>query len=192
MQTAIFIDRDGVLIRDRERLTRPEEIEVLEGVAGALTRLKAAGHLLLLITNQPVVARGLCTLEDVDTVHARLGRLLSKQGAPPLDGAYVCPHHPHADLDEYRIACDCRKPRPGLILRAARERDIDLAGSFVVGDRLSDVAAGAAAGCRTVQVLSGKHADPPIVSPDPVDSNLRPDHVAPDLSGAADWILGRT
>jgi D-glycero-D-manno-heptose 1,7-bisphosphate phosphatase len=116
--------------------------------------------------------------------------LLEAAGAPPLDAVYFCPHHPEATLPEYRVICDCRKPRPGLLLRAAGEHGLDLGASFMVGDRLTDIAAGAAAACRTVLVQTGRHAEPPIVAAEPPAAPCRPDHTCPDLPAAAAWILG--
>jgi D-glycero-D-manno-heptose 1,7-bisphosphate phosphatase len=185
---AVFLDRDGVLIEDREVLTRPDEIRVLPGVAEGLRRLKAAGFALIVITNQAVVARGRITEEQLGEIHAEMRRLLERAGAPPLDAIYYCPHHPEAALPEYRTACQCRKPRPGLILRAAVERDLDLPRSVLVGDRITDIIAGQRAGCRTVLVESAATGAPPIVTLEPMDESLRPDYVCSDLVAAADWI----
>jgi D-glycero-D-manno-heptose 1,7-bisphosphate phosphatase len=191
MQAAVFLDRDGVLIEDVDLVVSPDQVRTIAGAAEALRRLKDAGFALVMVTNQPVVARGLCTLEDVDGIHDELDRLLEAGGGPALDGRYVCPHHPDADDPRYRRECDCRKPRPGLLERAARELALDLTGSYMVGDRPSDIAAGAAAGCTTVQVLSGRHEAPPIVSPEPIDPDLEAAQTVPDVGAAADWIASR-
>jgi D-glycero-D-manno-heptose 1,7-bisphosphate phosphatase len=191
MQAAVFLDRDGVLIEDVDRLVSPDQVRLLPGAADAVARLKDAGLALVLVTNQPVVARGLCTLEDVDRVHDELDRRLELAGGSALDARYVCPHHPDADDPRWREACDCRKPRPGMLQRAARELRLDLDRSYMVGDRPSDVAAGIAAGCTTLQVLSGRHADPPIVSPEPFDAQAEPAATVADAAAAADWILAR-
>jgi D-glycero-D-manno-heptose 1,7-bisphosphate phosphatase len=191
MQAAVFLDRDGVLIEDVDRLLSPDRLSVLPGAAEALARLGGAGFALVLVTNQPVVARGLCTLDDIDRIHDELDHRLRAAGGPALDARYVCPHHPDADDSAYRVSCDCRKPRPGMLVRAARELRLDLERSYMVGDRPSDVAAGAAAGCTTVQVRSGRHDAPPIVSPEPFDPTLEPVATVPDLTAAADWILSR-
>ena len=189
--TTIFLDRDGVLIEDRGLLVDPAEIRLLDGVPDALQRLSQAGFLLIVVTNQAVVARGLITPCEVDAIHAEMQRLLRLSGAPPLDAIYYCPHHPQATLPAYRTACQCRKPRPGLLLRAARERQLDLKACFMVGDRMTDIVAGAAVGCRTVLVETGKHTAPPIVTVDPLDDSCWPDYVCPDLAAAAEWILSR-
>lgn len=189
MNRAVFLDRDGVLVEDIDLLTRASDLRVLRGVPPALGRLRQAGFRLIVVSNQTVVARGLATEAEVREVNAALDQLLRNAGAPPLDGIYFCPHHPRATLPAYRMTCDCRKPRPGLILQAAREHGIDPASSFLVGDRLTDIAAGAHAGCRTVLVETGRHTQPPIETAEPLEPGLRPDFVCPDLGAAADWIL---
>lgn len=186
---AVFLDRDGVLIEDVHLLTRADDIRVLPGVPEALQQLHGAGLQLIVVTNQTVVARGLCTEHDVTALQHEVDLRLRHSGAPPLDAFYFCPHHPNATLAEYRIACECRKPRAGLLLRAAAERGIDLANSFLVGDRMTDIAAGACAGCRTVWVQTGCHSAPLIQTLDPLDPNLQPDYICPGLQEAARWIL---
>ena len=188
-QPAVFFDRDGVLIEDRGLLVDPAEIRVLDGVSDALQRLHEASYRLIVVTNQAVVARGLITLFQLDAFHAEMRRLLQLSDAPPLDAVYYCPHHPEATLPEYRLACQCRKPRPGLLLQAADDHNLDLKASFMIGDRRTDIAAGAAAGCRTVLVETGQHDAPPIVTIDPLEDSCRPDYTCPDLAAAADWIL---
>jgi D-glycero-D-manno-heptose 1,7-bisphosphate phosphatase len=191
MHPAIFLDRDGVLIEDVHLLTRPEQIVVLPGVPQALRALGEAGFKLIVVSNQTVVARGLASEAEVSAVNVHLETLLQRAGAPPLAGFYVCPHHPNATLPQYRTDCQCRKPRPGLFLQAAREHDIVLPRSFAVGDRVTDIIAGAKAGCRTVLVQTGKHADAPIESPDAIDVITQPDHVCASLAAAAEWILNQ-
>lgn len=186
---AIFLDRDGVLIEDVHLLTNPGDIRVLEGVPQALKNLKEAGFKLIVVSNQTVVARGLITEEDVFAINAEIELLLDQAGAPHLDGFYFCPHHPNATLPAYRIVCNCRKPQPGLLLRAAREHNLNLGVSFVVGDRITDIIAGARAGCRTVLVQTGKHDAPSIKTVEPLDESVQPDHVCADLRAASEWIL---
>jgi len=189
MSAAIFLDRDGVLIEDVHLLTNPRDIRVLEGVPQALRSLKEAGFQLIVISNQTVVARGLFTEQGVCAINAEMERLLEQAGGPHLDGFYFCPHHPKATLPAYRIACECRKPRPGLLLRAAREHDLNLGASFMVGDRITDIIAGARAGCRTVLIETGKHEAPPIETVEPLDESVQPDHICVALTAAAEWIL---
>ena len=187
---AVFLDRDGVLVDDQGLLLRAEQIRLLAGVPAALQRLKAAGLFLATVSNQAAVARGLIDEEELGDLNELVLDQIVACGGPRLDAVYYCPHHPEATLPEYRTACPCRKPRPGMILRAAAEHGLDLAASFLVGDRMTDIAAGAAAGCRTVLVACGRHAAPPIVTVDPIDPACRPDHACLDLEEAAQWILG--
>ncbi len=188
MNRAVFLDRDGVVTADVHLLTTAEQLLLLPGVPAALRSLKDAGFLLLLVTNQTVVARGLITEGQLDQIHQRLQAMLQAAGAPPMDGIYVCPHHPRATLAEYRVACDCRKPRAGLLRRAAKEWNLHLPGCFMIGDRITDIAAGAQAGCRTVLVETGQHLAPAIETVEPVDLKTVPDWACADLSAAVRWI----
>ena len=154
----------------------------------ALRRLRHAGFVLIAITNQTVVSRGRATLDDVAAVHAHIDRLIHEAGGPALDAWYVCPHHPHATVAAYRVQCECRKPRPGLLRTAATDHRLDLRRSFMVGDRITDVVAGHAAGCRTIQLRRGAYEAPPIVVVDPLPP-IEPDHGCDSLSQAADWIV---
>lgn len=192
MRPTIFLDRDGVLIEDIDLLTRPSELRVLPGVPLALVRLKQAGFCLVVVSNQAVVARGLVKEDEVRQINQALARLVITADGPVLDGYYFCPHHPKATLPAYRTNCDCRKPQPGMLLRAARELDLDLSASFMVGDRITDIIAGARAGCRTILVQTGKHGKPPIETTEPLDVSVKPDHICSSLSEAADWILQPT
>jgi D-glycero-D-manno-heptose 1,7-bisphosphate phosphatase len=189
-RAAVLLDRDGVLIEDVDLLVRPDQIRVLDGVPNALGRLAAAGFALVVVTNQTIVARGLAEEDELAALNDAVEAELHGAGAPGLDGFYVCPHHPSATVERYRVDCECRKPRPGLVLRAAAELGLDLGASTLVGDRLSDVAAGAAAGCATVRVRTGAHDAPAIETP--VDlSSVTPDFECADLAEAAEWILAR-
>jgi D-glycero-D-manno-heptose 1,7-bisphosphate phosphatase len=140
------------------------------------------------VTNQAVVARGVTSEDGVRAQHADLGRALALRGAT-IDAFYFCPHHPSATLLTYRRVCECRKPRPGMLLEAAREWDVDLAASVMIGDRLSDVAAGKRAGCRAGLVTTGQHGAPPIESPEAYEDVI-PDFVADDLLSAMPDALG--
>ncbi|MDB6107879.1 MAG: family hydrolase [Gammaproteobacteria bacterium] len=148
MRPAVFLDRDGVLNRAAVRNGTPhppaslQDLQILPGVAQALSALKASGYVLVVVTNQPDVARGTATRESVEDIHHRLRSELR------LDAILTC-FHDNAD------DCECRKPKPGLLLRAARDFDLDLASSFMIGDRWRDVEAGERAGCRTFYVDGG-------------------------------------
>lgn len=151
MKPAVFLDKDGTLVEDVPYNAQPSLIRLLPGVREALGELHGAGFELVLVTNQSGVARGYFPEEALSAVEARLRELIQV----PLAGFYYCPHHPAGCMPGYAIHCACRKPAPGLLLRAAREQDIDLARSWFVGDILNDVEAGRRAGCRTILVDNG-------------------------------------
>jgi D,D-heptose 1,7-bisphosphate phosphatase len=144
MNRAVFLDRDGTLIVDTGFPSRPEEVRILPGVPEALSALGDAGYRLVVVTNQSGIGRGLLTEEDYRRVHREVERRLDIR----FDGVYHCPHRPEAK-------CSCRKPAPGMLLRAAEEHSIDLASSWAVGDRERDVRAGLAAGCGAVLLGGG-------------------------------------
>jgi len=187
---AIFLDRDGVLIRDVDLLTRVEDIVLLEDAAASLRELQDRGYKLIVVSNQPVVARGLATEADVERVNEHIGELLRQASGAVVDRFYFCPHHPEADIEEYRIACECRKPRPGMLLKAVSDFDIDLQRSWMIGDRISDVAAGARAGVRTIQLRTGRHDELPIVSPDPIGDDAAPEFVCDAWADAMSVLRG--
>jgi D-glycero-D-manno-heptose 1,7-bisphosphate phosphatase len=189
MNRAVFLDRDGVLVEDVDVLTHPGQLRVLPGVPAALRQLHDHGFKLVVVTNQPVVARGLATEADISTVHQALARLIEEDGGCAPDRFYTCPHHPRATLPDYRQDCDCRKPRTGMLRRAAGELGLDLTASYLVGDRLTDIIAGAHAGCRTLLVETGKHLAPLISTSDPIDTGVEPDFRCADLAAATQWIL---
>jgi D-glycero-D-manno-heptose 1,7-bisphosphate phosphatase len=192
MNRAVFLDRDGVLVEDVNLITRAEQLRLLPGVPAALRALREARFGLVVVSNQAVVARGWATEQDVAALNQHLQDLLLQAGAPPLDGWYFCPHHPEADLAAYRLDCACRKPKPGLLLRAASELALDLSASLMVGDRLTDIVAGARAGCRTILVQTGRHTESAIQTSEPLDLSVQADHTCPDLPAAAQWILQST
>ena len=157
---AVFLDRDGVIVVDHGYVHRVEDFRFVPGSAQALLRLQAAGWRPVVVTNQSGLARGLYSADDYERFTAHLREQLRAVGVR-LDAVLHCPHLPDAAVASYRLACDCRKPAPGMLLRAARELAIDLAGSVIVGDRLSDVQAGRAAGVgHCVLVRSGHPLDP--------------------------------
>lgn len=174
---AVFLDRDGVLNRERGYICRPEDWEALPGAVKAVARLCAAGWPVVVFTNQSAVGRGMMSEEQLAAVHDRLIRDAASSGAT-IDGIYCCPHAPDA-------GCDCRKPLPGLLLRAARELNLDLAASYAVGDTPRDISSGRAAGCRTVLVLTGHTAtyDPAAFADSP------PEFVFNALADFVDWLL---
>ncbi|GAG11552.1 unnamed protein product, partial [marine sediment metagenome] len=145
---AVFLDRDGTIVEDVGYLRATDDIRILPGAAEALTRLKEAGFLLLIVTNQSAVARGWLTEDAMLEIEREIERLLEREGAV-VDGFYYCPHLPEGTVSRYARVCGCRKPQPGLLERAARGWDVNLARSYAVGDSERDVEAGRRAGCRT-------------------------------------------
>ncbi len=184
-RAAVFIDRDGTLVREIGHLNRPEQIELLPGAAAAVRRLNRAGRLAIVATNQPVVARGEVSLEGLEAIHACMESGLGAEGAY-LDGLYVCPHHPDrgfpGEVPALKIECDCRKPGTGLIDAACRDMGIDRGVSWMVGDTTADIETGRRSGLRTVLVRTG-HAG----SDD--RRTLHADYEAIDLLSAVGWIL---
>lgn len=154
LKPAVFLDRDGVVIEDSHYLGDAARVRLLPRSAETIAALNGAGWVVVVVTNQSGVARGLFSLESVGAVHDRIAALLNPHGAK-VDAFQFCPHHPEAELADFRSDCDCRKPKPGMLHRAAREYGLDLPASWMIGDRASDLQAGAAAGCRTVLVRTG-------------------------------------
>ena len=138
---AFFLDRDGVIIRQVEYLKDPDEVELIPGAVEALREIHRRGFLAVVVSNQSGIARKRFTREELDKVQSRMYELLAA-GGEKLDGFYFCPHDPHVDV------CECRKPKPGMILQAARDLDIDVGASFMIGDRPADLETGIAAGCK--------------------------------------------
>lgn len=154
-QRAVFLDRDGTINRYVGFLRDIDRFELLDGVAEAIRRINASGYLAIVVTNQPVIARGDVTRAELQAIHNKMETLLGEQDAY-LDAIYYCPHHPHSgyagEIPELKIECDCRKPKPGLLLRASEDFNIDLSQSWIVGDGENDVLAGQTAGCKTALV----------------------------------------
>lgn len=157
-QKAIFLDRDGTINKYVGFLRNIDEFELLPGVSEAIRMINASGYLAVVVTNQPVIARGEVSFEELDNIHCKMETLLGKDGAY-IDGVYFCPHHPHkgyeGEIPELKIECDCRKPKPGMLLKASEELNIDLKASYMIGDSDSDVQAGEAAGCNSIKINEG-------------------------------------
>jgi D-glycero-D-manno-heptose 1,7-bisphosphate phosphatase len=175
MPKAVFLDRDGVLNRkasEGQYITAWEQVEFLSGVAEALRELRQAGYLVIVATNQRAVAKNRLALADLESIHRKMQQALAAEGAK-IDAFFYCPHDENAN-------CACRKPQPGMLLEAARERRISLSRSWMIGDAPSDVEAGRAAGCRTIWIRR----------PDFEGSESpRADFTANSLREAAHWIL---
>ncbi len=154
-QKAVFLDRDGTINKYVGFLRHIEDFELIEGVSEAVKKINQSGYLAIVVTNQPVIARGEVTWEELNEIHKKMVTLLGRDGAY-IDAIYVCPHHPDKGFEgerpEYKIDCDCRKPKPGLLLQAAKDFNIDLSQSIMIGDSDRDVEAGEAAGCKPVLV----------------------------------------
>ena len=174
----VFMDRDGTLIHDPGHLTEPEEVELLPGAAAAVRRLNDAGLPVIVVTNQSVIARGLAPASKVEGGNARMLELLAAEGAS-VTALYYCPHHP-----DFSGPCECRKPLPGMLVRGAREHDIDLKRSYMIGDSPTDMEAGAAAGARTILVPENGGT-----APHHGDLKAMPDQVARDVAEAVDLVL---
>jgi D-glycero-D-manno-heptose 1,7-bisphosphate phosphatase len=173
---AVFLDRDGTLVHPRHYPSRPADLRLYDGLGPYLRCLQASGFRLVVITNQSGIARGYFTEADLRLMHEHLAAQLARTGVR-LDGIYHCPHHPDGAIPELAVRCRCRKPQPGMVLRAAADLGLDLQHSWLVGDILDDVEAGNRAGCRTILVDLG--AEPP-----PERSVRRPAFVARDTPHA--------
>lgn len=177
---AAFIDRDGVINEERSYVYRPIDFVLLPGVVEGLSLLRELGYALIVVSNQSGVARGFYTESDIELLHNYMRKELSTAGAP-IDGIYYCPHHPSGSVATLAINCDCRKPSPGMIFRAAIEFDIDLRSSVMIGDRITDVQAGHNAGVSLNIIVESGH-------PVATDCFFEADFVASDLWAAARWL----
>ncbi|MBN1504003.1 MAG: HAD family hydrolase [Candidatus Eisenbacteria bacterium] len=178
---AVFVDRDGTVIEEIGYQSDPDGVKLIPDAAASLSKLNKLGIPVVVISNQAGVARGLFTVGDLDRVHDRFVELLGAEGAF-VDAAYYCPHHP-----EFGAECDCRKPKPGLLLKASEDMGIDLGRSFMVGDRLIDLQAGKAAGASTVFVRTGYGERE--MQEHQAEIMRTADRVCDDLAQAVEWIL---
>lgn len=176
MNKAIFIDRDGTLNPDPGYISNPDDFNLFDGVAEALARLQKAGYLLILITNQSGIARGLISLQQLDQIHAKLQGQLSSAGAR-LDAIYHCPHHPDYPPVNGETNCNCRKPKPGMILQALKDHHIDPVKSYMIGDRSSDI---------KIALKTG--VTPILIGPSPMPGFETVTTFA-NLTDAASWLL---
>lgn len=153
MRRAVFLDRDGTINIEKEYLYRIADFQFVPGAVDAVRMLNESGYFVVVVTNQSGVARGYYTEEDVENLHRHVGRELAKSGAW-IDAWLYCPHHPDG-RGSYSLPCNCRKPLPGMLKEAARRYDINLDASIMIGDKLADISAGQAAGCRSILVRTG-------------------------------------
>jgi D-glycero-D-manno-heptose 1,7-bisphosphate phosphatase len=182
---AAFLDRDGTIIRDVNHLVDPREIRLLPGAAAAIRRLNAAGLPVVIATNQSVVARGMTDEPGVVAINDEVVRRLARRGALVAFVEY-CPHHPEGKVSRYRRRCHCRKPAPGMLLRAAEALSLDLSRSVVIGDSLADVEAGSAVGAITILL---RRARGPSLRGRFHESGARADYSTTTLAKAVDWWL---
>lgn len=156
-QKAIFLDRDGVINKHIGFLRKSEEFELVPGAIEGIKAINKSGYLAIVVTNQPVIARGECTFEELQKIHDKMETELGKEGAF-LDAIYICPHHKDKGFEgerpEYKFDCDCRKPKPGLLLQAAKDFNIDLSQSYMIGDNVTDVESGKNAGCKESYLIA--------------------------------------
>ena len=184
---AVLLDRDGTLVEEIDYLKDPAQLRLIAGAAAAVRRLNEAGVPVIIITNQSMIARGMGTEADLALIHERLITLLQAEGAR-IERIYYCPHHPDIGVPPYRATCDCRKPLPGLLSRAAVDLDLDLSRSTMIGDSLRDLEAGDAAGCRRLILVRTGHG----AAEEPKTTAAKLGHRAiihDDLAAAVDYLL---
>jgi len=186
---AVFLDRDGTINEQMGYINHLDRFVLLPGVGRAISRLNRAGLPVVVVSNQSGVARGYFPEELVRLVNRKMVELLSQEGAE-LDGIYYCPHHARAEVEAYRRDCHCRKPKPGLLLQAAADLNLDLRRSFVIGDRTEDLEAARAVGAKAVLVLTGYgRGELEYVLP---GRSVQPDFIAESLAEAVDRLLAET
>jgi D,D-heptose 1,7-bisphosphate phosphatase len=178
---AVFLDRDGTIVVEKGYITIADDIELIPGAAEAILRLRAGGWKVYVATNQGCVGKGMITEEELSAINFRMVSMLGAEGAE-LDGIYFCPHHPNGTVEEYTMECDCRKPRPGLLERAASENDLDLSQCVMIGDTIRDLEAARSAGARAILVLTGHGSDTAAL-------DHGAEYVAADLAAAVRWLL---
>jgi len=185
LNRAVFLDRDGTITEEVGYLNHIDELCFIDGAPAAIARLNKFKFNAVVVTNQAGVARGYFAESSVRRVHSAIEERLKVHNAH-IDAFYYCPHHPTEGIGRYRVACHCRKPKPGMLERAARELQIDFNSSYVVGDKISDLAAGYAVGCRLILVRTGygRESEEQFIG-----HNLQPHFIAADVQQAVKWIL---
>lgn len=186
LRPAVFLDRDGTVNEQMGYINHISRFHLLPEAGRAIKLLNDHKIPVVVVSNQSGLARGYFPKELLNQVHEKMDRLLAQEGAH-IDGLYYCPHHPEAKEMQYRIDCNCRKPKTGMLLQAADEMNLDLSLSFVVGDRWSDIKCADRAGCLSVLVLTGYgRGDYEYIGP---DQDIQPSHVAENLFDSVKWIL---
>ena len=180
---AVFLDRDGVICKDKHRMANKESLELIENAAKAIHLLNQHSYKVIVITNQSIVARGHCSYEHIKEMNDHMEKLLFVEHEATIDKTYVCPHHPLGMVKEFAIDCDCRKPFPGMILKAKEEFNIpSLDSCFMIGDKTTDIKAGKDAGCKTILVKTGHGGTDKAI-------DISADHVAEDLLAAVKSVV---
>lgn len=190
-KAALFLDRDGTLIVEKNYLVSAQEIEVFPNSFEAVRRINQSGALAIVVTNQSVVARGLLSERKLAHIHQQMEGLFAQHEAH-FDGIYHCPHHPTEGRQPFAFDCDCRKPKPGMLVRAASELELDLNRCVIIGDTLNDIAAGHRAGSMGVLVETGYGAEISSslrTGSEPVEAEWYPDYTASDILQAVNWSL---
>lgn len=184
MHRAVFLDRDGVINQDPPHYAhRIDQLEIIPRVAEAICLLNEADFKVIVVSNQSGIARGYYREEDTITFNQAIRDQVGRKGAI-IDAFYYCPHHPEAKIEKYRTACKCRKPSPGMLIRAADDFSIDLTRSYLIGDKVSDIEAGMNAGCKTILVLTGHGKEE-----SKFISEYQPDTIVADLFDGVEYIL---
>lgn len=185
MNKAVFLDRDGVITKEPPHYAhRIDQLELIPKSAEAIKELNESGFKVIIVSNQSGVARGYYQEKDIKIYNNEMKRQLEEKGAH-IDAIYYCPHHPEATIKEYRIDCDCRKPKPGMLKRAEKDLDLDLKCSFLIGDKDSDIEAGYRAGCKTILVLTGQgNGELKKIS----EMDIKPNYISKDLHTAIQII----
>lgn len=182
MKKAVFLDRDGTINKEVNYLNHPDQIELISGAAEGIKLLNENGFTVVVITNQSGVARGIIEEKKIPLIKERLCRLLEERGAK-IDGYYYCPHYPDGKIEKYAVKCDCRKPEPGLVWKAVGDLDIEIKGSYVVGDKTCDIALGNNIGAVSIMVKTGYGES----EAEYYESS--PDYTVDNLLAAAQWII---
>lgn len=185
MNKAVFLDRDGVITKEPPYYAHKiDQLEVIPNSAEAIRLLNESGFKVIVVSNQAGVARGYYQEKNIQIYNNEMKRQLEEKGAH-IDAIYYCPHHPEATIKEYRIDCDCRKPKPGMLKRAEKDLNLDLKRSFLIGDKMSDIEAGYRAGCKTILVLTGQgNSELKKIS----KMDIKPNYISKDLHTAIQII----
>ena len=179
MNRAVFLDRDGTIVEDVDYMFSPDQIRFIGGACEAIKLLNDANYKVIIISNQSGVARGKLDEAALQAIDKSIKKLILSSGAY-IDASYYCPHHPHEGSGSYRQECECRKPSPGMIKRSAREHNIDLKNSYMVGDKETDIKAGKNAGCKVI-----------LISNNGSTIAEESDYIARDILEAVNWIISR-